>query len=93
MRLVGKGGGAQPKPFCERVAEKTGRVWVRVATIMKNGNEELPAWFPGAQSIMRDFREFVAMLEVDDKHPELKELGCDWTKADVNKVCSEVERL
>ena len=67
--------------------------WVRVIDIILKGNVEMPAWFPGPQSIVRDVQAFAGMLEVDPDQPELKELGCKFTAAEVDTVSAAVSRM
>ena len=80
-------------PFAQQLAERNGMAWVRVVDILLNGNVEMPAWFPGLKSIVRDLQAFIGMLEVDRDQPELKELGCKFTKHEVDTVSAAVSRM
>ena len=80
-------------PFAQQLAERNGMAWVRVVGIILKGNVEMPAWFPGPQSIVRDVQAFAGMLEVDREQPELKELGCKLTKHEVDTASAAVSRM
>ena len=79
--------------FAEQLAQRSGRAWVRVVDILLNGNVEMPAWFPGLKTIVRDLQAFIGMLEVDREQPEFKELGCKFTKHEVDTASAAVSRM
>ena len=79
--------------FAQQLAERSGKAWVRVVDILLNGNVEMPAWFPGLKSIVRDLQAFIGMLEVDRDQPAFKELGCKFTKAEADTVSAAVSRM
>ena len=91
-RLTGGDSGCKLE-FSEHLGTRTGRAWVRAVDILLNGNVEMPAWFPGGKSMVRDLQAFIGMLEVDRDQPELKELGCKFTAAEVDKVSAAVSRM
>ena len=91
-RLIGKDSRCK-LTFEQQLADRVGMAWVRVIDIILKGNVEMPAWFPGPQSIVRDLQYFVGMLEVDPNQPAFKELGCKFTKAEVDTVSAAVSRM
>ena len=79
--------------FAEHLGTRTGKAWVRAVDILLNGNVEMPAWFPGGKSMVRDLQAFIGMLEVDRAQPAFKELGCKLTKHEVDTASAAVSRM